>query len=181
MGNYIIGKTKYIHKELVKNPKKFRGHSKYETFLVCEEWGIDKDAYLFNAIKKISSVNFKENKETIIDLEKAIWYLQARIIKFSSSRNTIPLNNKDFLPHVVAVKWKLSLNLELTLESIFNAWKYANHPSGKTSGRFIMDAIDFIENEIDCLYENEKLMIEKGKGKTYAPKNNYFKNQANVV
>ena len=49
----------------------------YEVVDVCEGWGLDKDAYLFNVVKYVARAEHKGSQ--IKDLEKARWYLDRKI------------------------------------------------------------------------------------------------------
>lgn len=50
-----------------------------EVIDAIEDWGLDKDYYLGNAVKYIARAG-KKNPDTLIeDLEKAVWYLNRRI------------------------------------------------------------------------------------------------------
>jgi hypothetical protein len=62
--------------EAVDHPAHYGGDSVYEVVKVCEAWGLDGDAYLFNVIKYVgrpAKGNYLE------DLKKARWYLDRRI------------------------------------------------------------------------------------------------------
>lgn len=48
-------------------------HGKYEVIDVIEDWGLDKDYYLGNAIKYIARHKHKDSPKQ--DIEKAVWYL----------------------------------------------------------------------------------------------------------
>lgn len=52
---------------------------KYEVIDVAEDWGLDKDAYLFNSFKYIARAGKKDASKTIEDLEKAAYYLKRKI------------------------------------------------------------------------------------------------------
>ena len=50
-----------------------------EVIDAIEDWGLDKDYYLGNAVKYIARAG-KKNPDTLIeDLKKAVWYLNRRI------------------------------------------------------------------------------------------------------
>ena len=68
------------NKEWVHHPNHYGGGANpYEVIKVCEAWGLDKDAYLFNVVKYVARAG-KKNKETELeDLQKALFYLQRRI------------------------------------------------------------------------------------------------------
>lgn len=48
-------------------------HGKFEVIDVIEDWGLDKDYYLGNAIKYIARHKHKDSPKQ--DIEKAVWYL----------------------------------------------------------------------------------------------------------
>lgn len=52
---------------------------KYEVIDVLEDWGLDKNAYLWNTVKYISRCNHKGNY--IQDLKKARYYLDREIAR----------------------------------------------------------------------------------------------------
>jgi len=66
-------------KEMVDHPTHYGGDNTYEVIKVCEAWGLDKDAYLFNVVKYVARAGKKETNEEIQDLKKALWYLDRRI------------------------------------------------------------------------------------------------------
>lgn len=69
-----------INDEMVNHPQHYGGENNtYEVIKVCEAWGLDKDAYLFNVIKYVARAGKKDSENTIQDLKKAIWYLDRRI------------------------------------------------------------------------------------------------------
>ncbi len=51
----------------------------YEVIKVCEAWGLDKDAYLFNVVKYIARAGIKDPAKELEDLKKAQFYLNRRI------------------------------------------------------------------------------------------------------
>jgi hypothetical protein len=51
----------------------------YEVIKVCEAWGLDKDAYLFNVVKYIARAGIKDPSKELEDLKKAQFYLDRRI------------------------------------------------------------------------------------------------------
>lgn len=68
--------------DMVKNPAHYGGaNNPYEVIKVCEAWGLDNDAYLFNAIKYIARSGKKDPAKDIEDIRKAIFYLERRISK----------------------------------------------------------------------------------------------------
>jgi len=72
--------TKPNIKEAVKNPSYYGGvDNTYEVIKVCEAWGLDKDAYLFNVAKYIARAGKKDPQKELEDLKKAVFYLERRI------------------------------------------------------------------------------------------------------
>lgn len=66
--------------EMVDHPQHYGGENNtYEVIKVCEAWGLDKDAYLFNVVKYVARAGKKATNEEIQDLKKALWYLDRRI------------------------------------------------------------------------------------------------------
>lgn len=82
--------------EKVNHPPHYGGDTPYEVVKVCEAWGLDKDAYLFLAVKYIgrNGPNFppKPGEDPIRDLESAIWYLKRKVENMKQDRafNTKP-------------------------------------------------------------------------------------------
>ena len=68
-------------KEMVDHPQhyKFGDLNQYEVVKVCEAWGLDMDAYLFNVVKYVARAGKKDIDKEIQDLEKAAWYLNRKI------------------------------------------------------------------------------------------------------
>jgi len=72
--------TKPTSKEAVKNPSYYGGvDNTYEVIKVCEAWGLDKDAYLFNVAKYIARAGKKDPQKELEDLKKAAFYLNRKI------------------------------------------------------------------------------------------------------
>lgn len=61
----------------VNNPSHYCEGRKYEPIDVAEDWGLDKDAYLFNVFTYIARAGHKD--DIVQDLEKARWYLDRKI------------------------------------------------------------------------------------------------------
>ena len=69
-----------IKKEAVNGPAYYGGiDNPYEVIKVCEAWGLDKDAYLFNVAKYIARAGKKDPAKELEDLKKASFYLERRI------------------------------------------------------------------------------------------------------
>ena len=67
-------------KEMVNHPNHYGGkENQYEVVKVCEAWGLDKDAYLFNVVKYVARAGKKNKEKEIEDLKKALWYLNRKI------------------------------------------------------------------------------------------------------
>lgn len=72
-------------KEMVNNPSHYGGgDNTYEVIKVCEAWGLDNDAYLFNVVKYVARAGKKDSNSELQDLKKAEWYLQRRISRLQS-------------------------------------------------------------------------------------------------
>ena len=71
---------KEIEKEMVNHPEHYGGKENvYEVVKVCEAWGLDRDAYLFNVVKYVGRAGKKNSDKEIQDLTKALWYLERKI------------------------------------------------------------------------------------------------------
>jgi hypothetical protein len=69
-----------MEKEMVNHPEHYGGkNSVYEVVKVCEAWGLDKDAYLFNVVKYIARAGKKNSDKEIEDLKKAMFYLDRKV------------------------------------------------------------------------------------------------------
>lgn len=67
-------------KEMVNGPLHYGGaENPYEVIKVCEAWGLDKDAYLFNVVKYIARAGVKDPLKELEDLKKALFYLDRKI------------------------------------------------------------------------------------------------------
>jgi len=65
---------------MVNGPEHYGGaDNPYEVIKVCEEWGLDKDAYLFNVVKYVARAGKKDPTKELEDLEKAAFYLDRKI------------------------------------------------------------------------------------------------------
>lgn len=68
-------------KEMVNHPSYYQygKNNEYEVIKVCEAWGLDKDAYLFNVVKYVARSGKKDPKKELEDLKKASFYLNCKI------------------------------------------------------------------------------------------------------
>ena len=67
-------------KEMVNGPQHYGGaDNPYEVIKVCEAWGLDKDAYLFNVVKYVARAGKKDPQKELEDLKKAVFYLQRKV------------------------------------------------------------------------------------------------------
>ena len=65
---------------MVNHPDHYGGKENiYEVVKVCEAWGLDKDAYIFNVVKYVARAGKKDSSKEIEDLKKAMFYLNRRI------------------------------------------------------------------------------------------------------
>jgi hypothetical protein len=68
------------NKEMVNHPEHYGGEENvYEVVKVCEAWGLDKDAYLFNVVKYVARAGKKNPEKELEDLKKSLWYLERKI------------------------------------------------------------------------------------------------------
>jgi len=80
ISTYMPAKPNIKKEELVKNPSYYGGvDNPYEVIKVCEAWGLDKDAYLFNVAKYIARAGKKDPQKELEDLKKAVFYLNRKI------------------------------------------------------------------------------------------------------
>jgi hypothetical protein len=69
-----------MSKEMVNHPNHYGGaDNPYEVIKVCEAWGLDKDAYIFNVVKYVARAGKKDPAKELEDLKKASFYLNRRI------------------------------------------------------------------------------------------------------
>jgi len=65
---------------MVNHPNHYGGaDNPYEVIKVCEAWGLDKDAYIFNVVKYVARAGKKDPAKELEDLKKASFYLNRRI------------------------------------------------------------------------------------------------------
>jgi len=65
---------------MVNHPSYYGGEDNpYEVIKVCEEWGLDKDAYIFNVVKYVARAGVKNPDKELEDLKKAAFYLDRKI------------------------------------------------------------------------------------------------------
>jgi len=69
-----------MSKEMVNGPAHYGGvDNPYEVIKVCEAWGLDLDAYLFNVVKYVARAGKKNDTKELEDLKKAAFYLNRKI------------------------------------------------------------------------------------------------------
>ena len=75
------------NKEMVNHPSHYQfGDDKtYEVVNVCEAWGLDKDAYIFNVVKYVARAGKKDTDKELQDMKKALWYLNRKIERLESN------------------------------------------------------------------------------------------------
>lgn len=72
--------TKFPSSEMVNHPEHYGGEDNpYEVIKVCEAWGLDRDAYLFNVVKYVARAGKKNRDKELEDLKKAVFYLNRKI------------------------------------------------------------------------------------------------------
>ena len=75
-------------KEMVNGPQHYGGKDNpYEVIKVCEAWGLDKDAYLFNVVKYVARAGKKDPQKELEDLKKAVFYLERKIKNLENESN----------------------------------------------------------------------------------------------
>ena len=71
---------------MVNHPEHYGGKENiYEVVKVCEAWGLDKDAYIFNVVKYVARAGKKDSNKEIEDLKKAMFYLDRKIERLESN------------------------------------------------------------------------------------------------
>ena len=75
-----------MSKEMVNHPDHYGGKKNiYEVVKVCEAWGLDKDAYIFNVVKYVARAGKKDTDKELQDMKKALWYLNRKIERLESN------------------------------------------------------------------------------------------------
>jgi hypothetical protein len=75
-----------MDKEMVNHPEHYGGKENiYEVVKVCEAWGLDKDAYIFNVVKYVARAGKKDTDKELQDMKKALWYLNRKIERLESN------------------------------------------------------------------------------------------------
>ena len=75
-----------MDKEMVNHPEHYGGKENiYEVVKVCEAWGLDKDAYIFNVVKYVARAGKKDIDKELQDMKKALWYLNRKIERLESN------------------------------------------------------------------------------------------------
>ena len=70
---------------MVNGPAHYGGaDNPYEVIKVCEAWGLDFDAYLFNVVKYVARAGKKDTDKELQDMKKALWYLNRKIERLES-------------------------------------------------------------------------------------------------
>ena len=73
--------------ESVNHPNHYGGEKNtYEVIKVCEAWGLDLDAYLFNVVKYVARAGKKDKNKEIEDLKKAEFYLKRKISNLENEK-----------------------------------------------------------------------------------------------
>jgi hypothetical protein len=67
------------NKESVNHPIHYGGDVTHEVWKCLRDWGLEKDALLWNAVKYIARAGKKDPGRLVEDLKKAQWYLTKRI------------------------------------------------------------------------------------------------------
>ena len=75
-----------MSKEMVNHPEHYGGKENiYEVVKVCEAWGLDKDAYIFNVVKYVARAGKKDTDKELQDMKKALWYLNRKIERLENN------------------------------------------------------------------------------------------------
>jgi hypothetical protein len=75
-----------MSKEMVNHPEHYGGQDNpYEVVKVCEAWGLDKDAYIFNVVKYVARAGKKDSDKELQDMKKALWYLNRKIERLENN------------------------------------------------------------------------------------------------
>jgi hypothetical protein len=75
-----------MSKEMVNHPDHYGGKENiYEVVKVCEAWGLDKDAYIFNVVKYVARAGKKDIDKELQDMKKALWYLNRKIERLENN------------------------------------------------------------------------------------------------
>ena len=71
---------------MVNHPDHYGGKENiYEVVKVCEAWGLDKDAYIFNVVKYVARAGKKDTDKELQDMKKALWYLNRKIERLENN------------------------------------------------------------------------------------------------
>lgn len=82
-----------MEKETVNHPNHYGGKDNpYEVIKVCEAWGLDKDAYLFNVVKYVARAGKKDPNKELEDLRKAVFYLGKKIESLEKNKESSDAN-----------------------------------------------------------------------------------------
>lgn len=65
--------------EKTHHPEHYGGDTTYEVDKCLAAWGLDRDAYLYQACAYIARAGKKDPDKFVEDLEKAVWNLHRRI------------------------------------------------------------------------------------------------------
>ncbi len=79
--------------EKVNHPDHYGGDTTFEAINVIVEWGHHKSFCIGNALKYLCRMGKKNSETTIIDLKKAIWYLNKQLEIYEYEQQTV----KDFI------------------------------------------------------------------------------------
>lgn len=84
-----MGKENNNLSEMVNHPNHYGGEDNpYEVIKVCEAWGLDGDAYLFNVVKYVARAGKKDKNKEIEDLKKAEFYLKRKLMNLQINQFT---------------------------------------------------------------------------------------------
>lgn len=130
-------------KKNVEHPSHYGGaDNPYEAIKVLREWGLDKDAYLWNTGKYLSRAGHKDGNSLLQDLTKARWYLDYKI-RLLEEQQKIAENVVDTLKKVPS---------EVTD-------KLTTMPKKDSQGNFYDPRLNCLVN--DCVYRPDDSFKEK--------------------
>ena len=81
--------------EAVNHPSHYGGDTEHEVIKCLEAWGLDHDAYLFQAAKYIARAGKKDPDKRIEDLEKAEFCVRRRIDRLRAASSVSALVGTD--------------------------------------------------------------------------------------
>lgn len=135
-------------KDLSKAPAHYVEGRMIEPINVIEAWRIGH--HLACVLKYISRAGRKDN--ALLDLNKALWYLNREITKTQRYFIDAPLDHdKCPCPQEIAKDWKLSPNLTAVLEMIWTDATFKGNFEVFIKNHLLVKAIKALRSEINLL------------------------------